>query len=148
MVGRAHRALTTRSATSHRRLGEPPARIDPTGDETDGDDDDVDFDAGDGSGMGAGIQLSSRRIGRSQSPLPAARAAEPPPRRPGGHLASAESARKAILRAQDRERLKLAASAPKAIEEALRAQRERLKRRKCVKAVCPNPYRRARRSVE
>ena len=46
------------------------------------------------------------------------------------------------------ERLKLAASAPKAIEEALRAQRERLKRRKCVKAVCPNPYRRARRSVE
>ena len=94
--------------------------------------------------MGAGIQLSSRRIGRSQSPLPAARAAEPPPRRPGGHLASAESARKAILRAQDRERLKLAASAPKAIEEALRAQLERLKRRKRVKAVCPNPYRRAR----
>ena len=56
---------------------------------------------------------------------------------------SAESARKAVLRAQDRERLKLAASAPKAIEEALRAQRERLKRRKRVKAVCPNPYRRA-----
>ena len=44
--------------------------------------------------------------------------------------------------------MRIAASAPKAIEERLREQRERAKRRKRVKSFLPNPRRAVRRFFE
>ena len=65
-------------------------------------------------------------------------------RLPGGFVASRMRAQKEIKREKDREELRLKAATPKAIEEALREQRERARRRKRVKAICPNPYRMVR----
>ena len=69
-------------------------------------------------------------------------------RRLGGNIASRFYANQAIKREMDREKMRIAASAPKAIEERLREQRERAKRRKRVKSFLPNPRRSVRRFFE
>ena len=145
-IGRAHAALRTSSSThGHRRLGERTARIDPVAfGETADDDDDGEL----------GVEMEGRRMGgrRDQSPSPddfpddfpdegGMDDGTRPPRRPGGYIASRHRAEKRIARENFREKVRIAASTPKAVEAALKEQRERARKRKRVKAMCPNPVR-------
>ena len=61
------------------------------------------------------------------------------PPRISGFIASHYYAQKRIAREKQEEKLRIAASTPKAIEAALKEQRERQRKRKRVKAICPNP---------
>ena len=66
------------------------------------------------------------------------------PGRLGGFIASRNYAQRAISRESHKEKLRLAAATPKAVEAALKEQRERARRRKRVKTICPNPVSSAR----
>ena len=155
-ISRAHARVT--SSRAHRRLGdEPRARIDPTpppDPDSDPDSDllGIELDEWDLSPLDGERPTHSPpptgwedaqqpRLPAQVRRMAAASRKRSKPRPLSGYLATLFYVGKEIQREKDAERVRIAKAMPKAIEAALTAQRERMKRRKRVQAVCPNPVR-------